>query len=100
MEKTMKAVVYKGKGQVVLEDRPIPVIQDPRDAIVRVTRSTICSSDLHIKHGTVPRAKENTVLGHEFVGEVVEVGSAVKKFKAGDRVSVNVETFCVGRPMM
>ena len=94
MEKTMKAVVYKGKGQVVLEDRPIPVIQDPRDAIVRVTRSTICSSDLHIKHGTVPRAKENTVLGHEFVGEVVEVGSAVKKFKAGDRVSVNVETFC------
>ena len=94
MEKTMKAVVYKGKGQVVLEDRPIPVIQDPRDAIVRVTRSTICSSDLHIKHGTVPRAKENTVLGHEFVGEVVEVGSTVKKFKAGDRVSVNVETFC------
>lgn len=94
MEKTMKAVVYKGKGQVVLEDRPVPVIQDPRDAIVRVTRSTICSSDLHIKHGTVPRAKENTVLGHEFVGEVVEVGSAVKKFKAGDRVSVNVETFC------
>ena len=78
----------------MLEDRPIPVIQDPRDAIVRVTRSTICSSDLHIKHGTVPRAKENTVLGHEFVGEVVEVGSAVKKFKAGDRVSVNVETFC------
>ena len=75
MEKTMKAVVYKGKGQVVLEDRPIPVIQDPRDAIVRVTRSTICSSDLHIKHGTVPRAKENTVLGHEFVGEVVEVGT-------------------------
>ena len=94
MEKTMKAVVYKGKGQVVLEDRPVPVIQDPRDAIVRVTRSTICTSDLHIKHGTVPRAKENTVLGHEFVGEVVEVGSAVKKFKAGDRVSVNVETFC------
>ena len=83
MEKTMKAVVYKGKGQVVLEDRPVPMIQDPRDAIVRVTRSTICSSDLHIKHGTVPRAKENTVLGHEFVGEVVEVGSAVKKFKAG-----------------
>lgn len=90
----MKAVVYKKRGEVVLEDRPMPVIKDERDAIVRVTLSTICSSDLHIKHGAVPRAKENTILGHEFVGEVVEVGSAVKKFKQGDRVSVSVETFC------
>ncbi|MBD9219167.1 alcohol dehydrogenase [Anaerotignum sp. MSJ-24] len=90
----MKAVVYKGHGTVELEDRPIPVIKDERDAIVKVTLSTICSSDLHIKHGTVPRAKENTVLGHEFVGEVIETGSAVKKFKKGDRVSVSVETFC------
>lgn len=94
MEKTMKAVVYKGHGTVELEDRPIPVIKDERDAIVKVTLSSICSSDLHIKHGTVPRAKENTVLGHEFVGEVIETGSAVKKFKKGDRVSVSVETFC------
>ena len=94
MGEMMKAVVYRGKGQVALEDRPMPVIKDERDAIVKVTLSTICSSDLHIKHGTVPRAKENTVLGHEFVGEVVEVGSAVKKFKKGDRVSVSVETFC------
>ena len=93
MGEMMKAVVYRGKGQVALEDRPMPVIKDERDAIVKVTLSTICSSDLHIKHGTVPRAKENTVLGHEFVGEVVEVGSAVKKFKKGDRVSVSVETF-------
>ena len=94
MEKLMKAVVYKGKGKVVLEDRPVPVLQDEKDVIVRVTRSTICSSDLHIKHGTVPRAKENTILGHEFVGEVVEAGQEVKKFQKGDRVSVNVETFC------
>lgn len=94
MGETMKAVVYKGNGTVELEDRPIPVIKDERDAIVKVTLSTICSSDLHIKHGTVPRAKENTVLGHEFVGEVIETGSAVKKFKKGDRVSVSVETFC------
>ncbi len=94
MSETMKAVVYKGHGTVELEDRPMPVIKDDRDAIVKVTLSSICSSDLHIKHGTVPRAKENTVLGHEFVGEVIETGSAVKKFKKGDRVSVSVETFC------
>lgn len=94
MGEMMKAVVYKGNGIVCLEDRPIPVIEKETDAIVRVTRSTICSSDLHIKHGAVPRAKENTVLGHEFVGEIVEVGRKVKHFYAGDRVSVNVETFC------
>lgn len=94
MEKMMKAVVYKGKGEVSLEDRPMPVILEDTDAIVRVTRSTICSSDLHIKHGSVPRAKENTVLGHEFVGEVVEVGKGVAHFQVGDRVAVNVETFC------
>ena len=94
MGETMKAVVYKRPGEVVFEDRPMPVIKDERDAIVRVTLSTICSSDLHIKHGAVPRAKEDTILGHEFVGVVEETGSAVKKFKKGDRVSVSVETFC------
>ena len=94
MTDTMKAVVYKGPGQVALEDRPIPVLREDTDVIVRVTCATICSSDLHIMHGTVPRAKEGTILGHEFCGEVVEVGSAVKKFVVGDRVSVNVETFC------
>ncbi len=94
MSETMKALVYKGNNQIALEDRPMPQIFEPTDAIVRVTCSTICSSDIHIKHGTVPRAKENTVLGHEFVGEIVETGSEVKKFKKGDRVSINVETFC------
>lgn len=94
MEKMMKAVVYKGNGKVALEDRPIPVIQEPTDVIVKVTLASICSSDLHIKHGTVPRAKENTILGHEFVGVITEAGEGVKKFKVGDRVSVNVETFC------
>lgn len=92
--KTMKAVVYKGHGEVALEDRAMPVIQEPTDAIIKVTLSSICSSDLHIKHGTVPRARENTVLGHEFVGIVMEIGSGVKKFAVGDRVAVNVETFC------
>lgn len=90
----MKAVVYKGNGEIALEDRPVPKILDDRDAIIKVTLTTICSSDIHIKHGAVPRAVPGTILGHEFVGRVVETGNAVKKIKPGDRVSVNVETFC------
>lgn len=90
----MKAVVYNGIGDFCLVDRPKPVIQDHKDAIVKVTLATICSSDIHIKHGAVPRAVPGTVVGHEFVGEVAEVGPAVKNFKPGDRVAVNVETFC------
>ena len=90
----MRAVVYKGNGQIALEERPMPEISDERDAIVRVTLTTICSSDIHIKHGAVPRAVPGIILGHEFVGEVVQTGSAVKKVKPGDRVAVNVETFC------
>ena len=90
----MKAVVYKGNGQIVLEERPVPEIIDEKDAIVKVTLTTICSSDIHIKHGAVPRAVPGTILGHEFVGEVVKTGTAVKKVKPGDRVAVNVETFC------
>ena len=90
----MKAVVYKGNGKIALEDRPVPKILNDRDAIIKVTLTTICSSDIHIKHGAVPRAVPGTILGHEFVGRVVETGSAVKKINPGDRVSVNVETFC------
>lgn len=90
----MKAVVYEGKGKISLQERPMPQILDERDAIVKVTLTSICSSDLHIKHGAVPRAVPGTILGHEFVGEVVEVGNAVKKISPKDRVSVNVETFC------
>lgn len=90
----MKAVVYKGKGILALEERPVPRILDEKDAIVKVTLTTICSSDIHIKRGAVPKAVPGTILGHEFVGEVVETGSEVRKVKAGDRVSVNVETFC------
>ena len=90
----MRAVVYKGNGILALEDRPVPGIQDEKDAIVKVTLTTNCSSDIHIKHGAVPKAVPGTILGHEFVGEVVETGSGVRKVKAGDRVSVNVETFC------
>lgn len=90
----MKAVVYQGEGRIALEERPIPKIQDEKDAIVEVTLTTICSSDIHIKHGAVPKAVPGTILGHEFVGKVIQTGRDVKKVKPGDRVSVNVETFC------
>lgn len=90
----MKAVVYKGNGLVALEEKPKPELMLDTDAIVRVTLTTICSSDIHIKHGAVPRAVPGTILGHEFVGVVEEVGSSVKRVKKGDRVAVNVETFC------
>lgn len=90
----MKAVVYKEKGVLALEERPRPALILDTDAIVRVTLTTICSSDIHIKHGAVPRAVPGTILGHEFVGVVEEIGASVKKVKKGDRVAVNVETFC------
>ena len=90
----MKAVVYEGKGRLVLKERPVPVLQEATDAIIRVTLTSICSSDIHIKHGAVPRAVPGTVLGHEFVGVVEQTGEGVRHFRKGDRVAVNVETFC------
>ena len=92
--KTMKAAVYQENGTITLEDRPGPRLKDPQDAIIKVTLTTICSSDIHIKHGAVPRAVPGTILGHEFVGIVEQTGEAVRRFKPGDRVAVNVETFC------
>ena len=75
-------------------EKPVPTIVEPRDAIVKVMRASICSSDLHIRNGGVPRAREGVVLGHEFAGEIVEIGSGVKNYSVGDRVAVNVESFC------
>ena len=75
----MKALVHDGNGSIALEERPQPTPQLPTDAIVRVTRSTICTSDLHIMRGAVPRAVPDTVLGHEFVGVVEEVGADVAR---------------------
>lgn len=90
----MKAVVYKEKGKIAVEERAYPLLEKDTDAIIKVTLTTICSSDIHIKHGAVPRAVPGTILGHEFVGIVEEVGKCVKKVKKGDRVAVNVETLC------
>ena len=90
----MLAYTYIEKGRFALTEKPIPQLIDPRDALVRVTLGSICTSDLHIKHGSVPRAVPGITVGHEMVGIVEQVGSAVKTVKPGDRVTVNVETFC------
>ena len=90
----MKALTYMEHGKFALIDKPKPVIKEPKDAIVRVTLSSICTSDLHIKHGSVPRAVPGVTVGHEMVGIVEEIGDDVKGVKPGDRVTVNVETFC------
>ena len=90
----MLAYTYIKQGDFRLLDKPKPVLKDERDAIVRVTLGSICTSDLHIKHGSVPRAVPGITVGHEMVGVVEQVGSAVAGVRPGDRVAVNVETFC------
>ncbi len=90
----MKALVYKGKNDFSLEERPVPVVIEPTDAIIKVTLASICASDLHIKEGSIPRAIPGVIVGHEMVGIVESVGMDVKKVSPGDRVTVNVETFC------
>ena len=90
----MQAYTYVEKGKFALLEKPKPVLLHERDAIVKVTLASICSSDLHIKHGSVPRAVPGITVGHEMVGVVESVGSAVTHVKPGDRVTVNVETFC------
>ena len=90
----MQAYTYVSKGKFELREKPKPTLMQERDAIVKVTLASICSSDLHIKHGSVPRAVPGITVGHEMVGIVEEVGKEVTKVKPGDRVTVNVETFC------
>lgn len=90
----MLAYTYKEHGKFELIEKEKPQIIDSKDAIVKVTMSSICTSDLHIKHGSVPRAVTGITVGHEMVGVVEEIGSDVKNVKVGDRVTVNVETFC------
>lgn len=90
----MLAYTYVEKGRFELMEKSKPVLEDETDAIVKVTLASICTSDLHIKHGSVPRAVPGITVGHEMVGVVESVGSEVKKVKPGDRVTINVETFC------
>ena len=90
----MLAYTYVKQGTFALLDKPRPLLQNDRDAIVKVTLSSICTSDLHIKHGSVPRAVPGITVGHEMVGIVEQAGAAVTNVRPGDRVAVNVETFC------
>jgi alcohol dehydrogenase len=90
----MKALVYRGPGQKALEDRPKPALQAPGDAIVRIVKTTICGTDLHILKGDVPTCTPGRILGHEGVGIVDSVGAAVTAFKPGDRVLISCISSC------
>ena len=90
----MKAFVYRGPGKKALEDRPKPEITAPTDAIVKIVKTTICGTDLHILKGDVPTCQPGRILGHEGVGIVDKVGPAVTVFKPGDRVLISCVSAC------
>ncbi len=90
----MKAVCWNGANDVRVENVPDPVILNPRDAIIKVTSTAICGSDLHIYNGFIPSMQKGDILGHEFMGEVVELGSEVKNLQKGDRVVVPFTISC------
>ena len=90
----MKALVYKGPGFKAVEDRPVPQIAAPTDAIVRITKTTICGTDLHILKGDVPTCAPGRILGHEGVGIVEKTGPGVTVFKPGDRVVISCISSC------
>jgi alcohol dehydrogenase len=90
----MKALTYDGPGRVLWTDVPLPRLQDPRDAVVRVDATTICGTDLHILKGDVPEVERGRILGHEAVGTVLELGSAVTGLAEGDRVLVSCICGC------
>ncbi len=90
---TMKALVFKGVGNLVLEQRPVPCVKDPDDVLLKVINVGICGSDVKIMEGK-HHFRPNTVLGHEFCGEVVEIGSHVKHVKLGDRVAIDNNIRC------
>ncbi|MBX6743412.1 MAG: alcohol dehydrogenase catalytic domain-containing protein, partial [Acetobacteraceae bacterium] len=91
----MRALCWHGKKDIRCDTVPDPKIEDPRDAIVKVTSCAICGSDLHLYDGFIPGMETGDIIGHEFMGEVVEVGSGNRKLKVGDRVVVPF-TICCG----
>src|SRR5512146_35686 len=90
----MKANLWMGKKEVRVEDVPDPKILDQRDAIIKITSTAICGSDLHLYNGFVPTMEKGDILGHEFMGEVVDVGREVKRLRVGDRVVVPFPIAC------
>jgi alcohol dehydrogenase len=93
-ESAMRAMVYRGPYRIRVEEKDIPPIEHPNDAIVRVTLAAICGSDLHLYHGMMPDTRVGTTFGHEFIGVVEEVGPSVQNLKRGDRVMVPFNVFC------
>ena len=83
----MKALVYRSPGKKQLEDAPKPSLREATDAVVRVTRTTICGTDLHILKGDLPTVAPGRILGHEGIGVIAEAGTGVSRFHKGDRVS-------------
>src|SRR5580700_7633914 len=92
---TMKALVYHGPGKYAWENKPRPTIQHPSDAIVRVTTSTICGTDLHILKGDLPAVTDGRILGHEAIGVIEQIGASVSEFHVGDKVIVSCVTACL-----
>jgi len=90
----MRAMVYRGPYKVRIEEKDIPRIEHPNDAIVRVQLAAICGSDLHLFHGMMPDTRVGHTFGHEFIGEVVEIGSSVENLQRGDRVMVPFNIYC------
>src|SRR4051812_47092904 len=90
----MRALTYDGPGRVRVTDKPDPRIEHPQDVLLKVTRSAICGSDLHLLHGMVADTRVGCTFGHEFTGEVEELGSAVKTLRRGDRVVVPFNISC------
>ena len=90
----MRAMVYRGPYKVRVEEKNVPTIEHPNDAIVRVTRAAICGSDLHLYHGLIPDTRVGTTFCHEFIGVVEDVGSSVQNLQRGDRVMVPFNIFC------
>jgi alcohol dehydrogenase len=93
-ENVMKALVYHGPGKRALEEKPKPKIKNSTDAIIRITKTTICGTDLHIMKGDVPEVIEGLILGHEGVGVIEEVGQGVSNFKVGNKVLISCITSC------
>ena len=90
----MRALCWHGKHDVRVENVPDPKILNPRDAILKITATAICGSDLHLYDNYIPTMEKGDILGHEFMGEVVELGSEVKNLRVGDRVVVPFPIAC------
>src|SRR5438270_3961821 len=90
----MRAMVYRGPYRIRVEEKDVPRIEHPNDAIVRVTRAAICGSDLHLYHGLMPDTRIGFTFGHEFIGEIVAVGASVQSVKVGQHVMVPFNIAC------